>query len=285
MYCAVKIKKIKSGGVGHIEEHNKRTVEQRHTDSSKTHLNKWLMTAGYNSLSEAVNDKIATLATQQKRKVRKDAAVLVDMVLIASPEYFREDKSKWGEYDQDRLVEYSKASLDFLKKKYGDRLIAVALHLDEATPHIHASIVPVTEDGRLSGKDMFDKAQLSMLQTEYAEAMQHLGLKRGIKGKQEQKDSSDYYKQLSKAQSTISSLTSIIVSTAKATLHNISQFVSSNPLLAKPTTSHTSFDNQFSPIFPENLDPTKLDITNKVDPKHFATESTKNAVKNDLKIG
>jgi hypothetical protein len=276
MYCAVKIKKIKSSGVGHIEEHNKRTVEQKHTDSSKTHLNKWLMSANYQTLSEAVNDKIATLATQQKRKVRKDAVVLVDMVLIASPEYFREDKSKWGEYDQDRLVAYSKASLDFLKQKYGDRLIAVALHLDEATPHIHASIVPVTDDGRLSGKDMFDKTQLSMLQTEYAEAMQHLGLKRGIKGKQEHKDAKTYYEDLSKAQSTIKSLTNIIVSTAKATLHNISQFVSTNPLHAKPpTTSHAELDNQFSPDFFSQDIRAKLNITSNSDPQHFANIAPK----------
>jgi hypothetical protein len=270
MYCAVKIKKIKSGGVGHIEEHNRRTVEQRHTDSSKTHLNKWLMPA-YNSLSEAVNDKIATLATKQKRKVRKDAVVLVDMVLIASPEYFRKNKADWGQYDQDKLSEYSKASLNFLKKKYGDRLISVALHLDEATPHIHASIVPITEDGRLSGKDMFDKAQLSMLQTEYAEAMQHLGLKRGIKGKKEQKDAKEYYQDLSKAQKAIESLTSIIVNTARATLHNISQFVSTHPLAKQTTTQHTELDNQFSPKFFDQEIRAKLNITSKVDPQHFAT--------------
>jgi hypothetical protein len=280
MYCAVKIKKIKSGGVGHIEEHNKRTVPQKHTDSSKTPLNQWLMTAGFNSLSEAVNDKISTLATKQKRKVRSDATVLVDMVLIASPEYFREDKGNWGQYDQEKLVAYSKASLDFLKQKYGDRLIAVALHLDEATPHIHASIVPITEDGRLSGKDMFDKTQLSNLQTEYASAMAPLGLKRGIKGKQEQKDSSDYYKQLSKAQSTISSLTSIIVNTAKATLQNISQFVSTNPLPAKPKpTSHTELDNQFSPKFFDLNVRAKLDITNIIDPQHFATDTPAQKIK------
>jgi hypothetical protein len=279
MYCAVKIKKIKASGVGHIEEHNKRTVEQKHTDSSKTHLNKWLMTAGYNSLSEAVNDKIATLATKQKRKVRSDAAVLIDMVLIASPEYFREDKSKWGEYDQDKLAEYNKASLNFLKKKYGDRLIAVSLHLDEATPHIHASIVPVTSDGRLSAKDMFDKTQLSNLQTEYAEAMQHLGLKRGIKGKKEHKDAKTYYEDLNKAQRAIEGLTSIIVSTAKATLHNISHFVSTNPLPAKPKTSHTSLDNQFSPKFFDKEIRTKLERTNTIDPQHLATGTPAQKIK------
>jgi hypothetical protein len=161
-----------------------------------------------------------------------------------------------------------------LKQKYGDRLIAVALHLDEATPHIHASIVPVTSDGRLSGKDMFDKTQLSNLQTEYATAMAPLGLKRGIKGKKEQKDAKTYYEDLSKAQSTIKSLTSIITNTARATLNNISQFVSTNPL-AKPTQHQpTELDNQFSTDFFSQDVRAKLARTSQVDPQHLATKNT-----------
>jgi hypothetical protein len=274
MYCAVKIKKIKASGVGHIEEHNRRSVEQKHTDTTKTHLNKWQM-GSYENLTQAVNDKIATLATKQKRKVRSDAAVLVDMVLIASPEYFRADKSEWGSYEQDKLVAYTKASLDFLKQKYGDRLIAVALHVDEATPHIHASIVPITADGRLSGKDMFDKTQLINLQTEYATAMQHLGLLRGIKGKKEQKETSAYYKQLSTAQSTISSLTSIIVNTAKTTLHSITKFVSTNPT-AKPAQDQTELDNQFSPHVLGIDVVAKLNSKSSVDPEHLPLAKPKN---------
>ena len=41
----------------------------------------------------------------------------------------------------------------FLKKELGeDRLISAVVHMDEKTPHMHVSFVPITQDGRLSAK-------------------------------------------------------------------------------------------------------------------------------------
>ena len=196
MKCAVHIKKLKAGAVGHIEAHNKRTQAQRHTDASKQHLNRHLKLHNFDNFAEAIADKIETLATKQIRKVRSDAVVLVDVVLIASPEYFRDNAEAWGEYDNQKMIAYARASLDFLKKEYGDRLISVDLHLDEATPHIHANVVPITPDGRLSAKELFGRQQLSDLQTKYAESMKHLGLERGQRNSvKTHTESKDYYKQ------------------------------------------------------------------------------------------
>ena len=196
MKCAVVIKKLKSKAVGHIEEHNARKVAQKHTDASKQHLNKFLLSKQYNSFAEAIDDKISTLATKQKRKVRSDAVVLVDIVLVASPEYFRPNcVDNWGFYEEDKLKAYTQASLEFLKKEYGDRLISVSLHVDEATPHIHANVVPITSDGRLSAKDMFNKFELSKLQDKYAESMKHLGLERGDKKTAHIARKEEYYRQ------------------------------------------------------------------------------------------
>ena len=196
MKCAVHIKKLKSGAVGHIEAHNKRTQAQKHTDASKQHLNRHLKLHNFANFAEAIQSKIETLATKQKRKIRSDAVVLVDVVLIASPEYFRDKPEDWGEYDNQKMIAYSRASLEFLKKEFGNRLISVDLHLDEATPHIHANVVPVTQDGRLSAKEMFGRQQLSDLQTKYAESMKHLGLERGQRNSvKTHTESKDYYKQ------------------------------------------------------------------------------------------
>jgi hypothetical protein len=53
---------------------------------------------------------------------------------------------------------------------------------------------------------------------------------------------------------------------------------------AKQTTQHAELDNQFSPqLFSQDIG-AKLDRTSSVDHKNFVAESTKNAVKNDLKI-
>ena len=38
-----------------------------------------------------------------------------------------------------------------------ENVINATVHMDEATPHMHLGIVPVTEDGRLSAKDIFTK--------------------------------------------------------------------------------------------------------------------------------
>ncbi|WP_251033333.1 plasmid recombination protein, partial [Escherichia coli] len=40
------------------------------------------------------------------------------------------------------------------EKKYGkDRVVAAVVHRDEATPHLSAFVVPLTQDGRLSAKE------------------------------------------------------------------------------------------------------------------------------------
>jgi hypothetical protein len=57
------------------------------------------------------------------------------------------------------------------------------LHLDEATPHIHAYLVPLDEKGKLNCRALFGgREKLSKFQDSYALAMAPLGLERGIKG-------------------------------------------------------------------------------------------------------
>jgi len=58
--------------------------------------------------------------------------------------------------------------------------VSCTLHQDELTPHFHAVVVPLTADGRLSAKDVFNPKTLRALQTEYAEAMKPFGMERGV---------------------------------------------------------------------------------------------------------
>ena len=59
-------------------------------------------------------------------------------------------KTTFGNYDPKRLKAWVKCNMKALRKKFGENLIDVTLHLDEATPHMHAVIVPVDTTG---GKD------------------------------------------------------------------------------------------------------------------------------------
>ena len=69
-------------------------------------------------------------------------------------------------------------------------------HLDEKTPHIHATIVPLTPDGRLSAKEIVgNNKKLAELQDRYATAMQSFGLERGERGsKVTHRTTQEYYK-------------------------------------------------------------------------------------------
>jgi len=74
----------------------------------------------------------------------------------------------------------------WLENKYGkDRVVAAVVHRDEATPHLSAYVVPLTEDGRLSAKEFIgSRSTMRDDQTSFAESVSRLGLERGIKGSQ-----------------------------------------------------------------------------------------------------
>ncbi len=87
--------------------------------------------------------------------------------------------------NEKEFEEWVKASTEFLKDRFGEQNVMEAvLHMDENTPHIHAICAPIVEDEQGYEKLAFNKIidgreGLYNLQTEYAEAVAHLGYKRG----------------------------------------------------------------------------------------------------------
>ncbi len=134
------------------------------------------------SLSDTVRQRIG------EQTIRQNAVLCVEMLLTASPEYFRPDEpDKAGYYLRERLQDWQQAVLVWLDLEYGDRIVRAELHLDESTPHIHAYLVPLDERGKLNCRGIFGGRQkLSQFQDSYARAMSPLGLERGIKGSQAQ---------------------------------------------------------------------------------------------------
>ena len=74
----------------------------------------------------------------------------------------------------------------FFAERYGEEnIISAVVHLDETTPHMHLNLMPITSDGRLCSKQLFDKPQLQKLQTDfYEEVGKKYGLHRGKEGSQ-----------------------------------------------------------------------------------------------------
>lgn len=170
-----------SGNGGAIGHHIKRVgkqknnIDQERSDQNRTlHYNPEtgkiaLTRLGKNNLAEKINKRILE-GKKDGKSIRKDAVKYVSVLLSLSHGVDIPDINQWmGE------------NYVFLAKQFGVRnIVDFTLHMDERTPHIHATIVPITRDGRLSAKELIgDKKNLTRLQTEYAESMAKFGLQRG----------------------------------------------------------------------------------------------------------
>jgi hypothetical protein len=78
------------------------------------------------------------------------------------------------------------ASLAWARRQWPDQLASAVLHLDEQTPHLHLLVVPRLKQGdsgwKLNSKALFDRQRLTEMQTTYAKALEHLGIRRGEPG-------------------------------------------------------------------------------------------------------
>jgi 5S rRNA maturation endonuclease (ribonuclease M5) len=179
-HAIARIAKLKSGNIGASEQHTKRARETPNANPEIDNIRfiGQVDTAWGQNLETLVRERIG------EQTIRKNAVLCVEMLLTASPEYFRpDDPSKAGYYQPQRLENFQQAVHKWLDQEYGDRIVRAELHLDEATPHVHAYLVPLDERGKLNCRGLFGGRQkLSQFQDSYAEAMSPLGLERGIKG-------------------------------------------------------------------------------------------------------
>jgi hypothetical protein len=181
-----KIKKVGACTLGSVEGHLTRSSPTPNADARRTQHNEVLHGDSSQSLKAAVHAVYAKYGIDPKR-LRKDATVANDIVMTISPEWFRpDDPDAAGQYDLNRLKVFKAEAMAFLKKGFGDRLVRVDLHLDEATPHIHAIVVPVLprEDKkgfRLSGNDMFNPQALTAMQQGWEDRMSKHGVGQRLK--------------------------------------------------------------------------------------------------------
>lgn len=200
-----RVAKHKKAHLHAVDSHNRRTKPIKnavpgayagriHGDPSKT-------------LSQLVDERLAAvgMATGKGSGIRHDAVLVNQLVISASPAYFRPDEpERHGLYDQKRLDVWVEKNMAELKKRYGENLISVELHCDERTPHLHAEVVPLVkkikknrrskadisnnvpareyEAWSLDSKNMFGPEALTKLQDELADAVKDLGIERGVRG-------------------------------------------------------------------------------------------------------
>jgi len=109
---------------------------------------------------------IQTRIEQAGCRTRKDSTRFVDTLITASPEFFK------GKSPKETAAFFQRAA-DFLIERVGrDNIVSAVVHMDEKTPHMHLTFVPLTEDNRLSAKEILgNRASLSRWQDDFHACM------------------------------------------------------------------------------------------------------------------
>lgn len=132
------------------------------------------------SVAAAVAERIAECP--QKKKIRKDAV----RYLVA-----RANMPDYSQRSQEEREEWVRRVRGFFAKKYGeDNVVDIRWHYDQTTPHLHLTLVPITEDGRLSAKEVFKPTKTNMRRWQrdwYAEVAAPMGYEEPDFGKSQEK--------------------------------------------------------------------------------------------------
>lgn len=176
-YAVVHMMKIKSGAVGGIQSHNNREHEPKtnpDVDMSRSEDNYDLIPC--DNYKRSIKEKLSNLV-ESSRAVRKDAVVVCNFIVTS-------DNETMNALGADRQREFFQDSVKWFSDRYGaDRVLNATVHMDEATPHLHIGVMPITQDGRLSAKAIFTKTEMKAIQTEFARDVgEKYGLERGVEG-------------------------------------------------------------------------------------------------------
>ena len=160
-YGILRFAKYKGPEIGKIEAHNERTKDHydsnKDIDMSRTHLNFHLVTPQRKYRAEAER-QIAEAGC----RTRSDSVRVVEALFTASPEFFKGKK-------RSEIKAFFEEALAFMKKHQSEEtIISAVVHMDEKTPHMHLCFVPLTEDKRLSAKEIVgNKKKLTWWQDEF----------------------------------------------------------------------------------------------------------------------
>jgi hypothetical protein len=178
-FAICRMEKMKSHDLKGMQFHNQRERESKTNpdiDQERSHLNYDLVNAEKIDYNKRVKEIIESQKTGT-RKTRKDA-VLVNELLITS------DRSFFDRLDPAEEKRFFEESYKMFADRYGEQNVAYAMvHMDEKTPHMHLGVVPMSE-GKLQGKNVFNRNELRWIQDEFPKYLQRQGfdVERGEKG-------------------------------------------------------------------------------------------------------
>ena len=172
------MQKFHKNDVAPVERENERDENYNSDNPQIDHVrtkDNYRLVSSYGTYTEFINNRLRELNLSP----RKDAVVMNSFV-VGSDKTFFDGLAKVEQYN------FFSDCYKFFAERYGEEnIISAVVHLDETTPHMHLNLMPITSDGRLCSKQLFDKPQLQKLQTDfYEEVGKKYGLQRGKEGSQ-----------------------------------------------------------------------------------------------------
>lgn len=170
MFCVMNIQKRKRNDISGIQKEATRTATEynNRVQPGMNIFNVNLIQS--NNWMQDIQNEI----NRAGAKTRSNSVVALDAIYTASGDFFKGKSNE--ENDQ-----FFRDCLAFHQRKFG-HVISAVIHYDETTPHMHILSVPLTQDGRLSAREIVgNRANLSRMQTEFFEQVgKGYGLERGV---------------------------------------------------------------------------------------------------------
>lgn len=198
-YISLQFNKAKGTSDSRMSDHIERKLIPHNADPTRTHLNRELIELpdGVKDRNEAISKRIKSAGI--KRKITPDQVRAIRVMLSGT----HEDMMKIQE--SGRIDEWCNDNLQWLYKNFGrENTVSAVLHMDELTPHIHATIVPIvtgerrkakkeqadgkrkyrkkTDTIRLCADDVLNRDTMIAFHGSYAKLMGKYGLQRGVPG-------------------------------------------------------------------------------------------------------
>lgn len=185
-----------------VGKHNTRAHNTDNADPARRHLNRILVGS-----PDIAGDLLQRYKAWGIEKFRKNGVLAVEMVLSFSPTWIKAEDGVYLHDAKQKVSGWVSACVKWAQSRFGENLVSCIYHGDETTPHLHLVLGVGYQDKkrnckRLSADRYFgSRAKLSQLQTDHADAVAHLGLKRGMQGsKAKHQTLRQFYREVNKAE-------------------------------------------------------------------------------------
>lgn len=199
-YISLQFTKVKGTSDTRMSDHIERKTIPSNADPTRTHLNRELIGEAneVRSRDHAITERIQSAGI--KRKITPNQVRAIRIMLSGTHEDMMQVQQSG------RLNEWCNDNLQWLYKEFGrENTVSAVLHMDEHTPHIHATVIPIvkgerrkasqekqdgkkkyrkksTDIARLCADDVLTRDKMIAYHNSYSAVMEKYSLQRGERG-------------------------------------------------------------------------------------------------------